>query len=109
MMKKLAIILTAFTLVAFSAQAQTKGPKYKNAAPSEKYDGKKTVWLAENPSELKGPAKKNYKPGKAVYAESATEQADGKVVFASIDINERKGINDLGLKGPRYKNKKRFN
>lgn len=116
--------------VAFTGFAQVqnlKGPKYKNAKPSEKYNGKSEVLIKENPTQFQGPEYKNFKsknyktevldPKKIetldgnliVSTENKiyeTEEGEEKIIFKRVKTTDMKGKNTKGLKGPAYKNHK---
>lgn len=96
-MSRVALVLIVFVAVAFSVEAQTpnlKGPRYKNAKPSEKYAGNRILLVKTDPGDLKGPEAKNDRRGKANRLE--------KKVYAEVDPEGGKNTKDL--KGPRYKN-----
>lgn len=125
------ILISALTLfVAFSGFAQTKplkGPKFKNAKPSEKYDGNSSVLMKENPNQIQGPAYKNFNPRNyeievldsnkikktdvdlVVSTENKiyeTEETKEVIIYKRIETKDMKGKNTKGLKGPAYKNYK---
>lgn len=95
-----------------TAQSKKKGPAYKNASISEKYQGTSQVIVRTDPTELQGPKAKNHKPSDndysgVVYTASLSDSnytADKK--FKVIDLKSSKTKYDKGLKGPRFKNYK---
>jgi hypothetical protein len=129
-MNKVILISALSLLVAFSGFAQTKplkGPKYKNAKPSEKYDGNSSVLMKENPNQFQGPEYKNFNPNNyeievldsnkieksdvnlVVSTENKvyeTEETKEVIIYRRIDTKDMKGKNTKGLKGPAYKNYK---
>lgn len=98
MLKTARITLILGLMISFGAMAQDKplkGPAYKNAAPSEKYKGGSTLLIRGNTPKPKGPKAKNQKPWEI-------DKSEYKVVR----LDELKGKNTKGLKGPAYKNYK---
>lgn len=129
-MKQFIAIATLSLVVVFTGFAQTKdlkGPKYKNAKISQKYDGNSTILIKENPNQLQGPERKNFNPkdyqmevidinerqlpnidivasteNKIYTSEEGTET----IIYKRVQTKDMKGKNTKGLKGPAYKNYK---
>lgn len=98
MIKAATTTLILSLALCFGAMAQNKplkGPAYKNAAPSEKYKGSSTLLVRGKAPKLKGPEAKNQKPWEI-------DKSDYQVVR----LDQLKGKNTKGLKGPAYKNYK---
>ncbi len=89
------VIVFALSLEANAQSKPLKGPAYKNASPSEKYKGSSAVLVRDNQSKPKGPEAKNQK-------QWDIDRSD----YQAIKIDELKGKNTKGLKGPAYKNYK---
>ncbi len=131
-MKKIIAIaaLSIATVTAgFANGNNLTGPKYKNAHPSDKYDGTSEVLMRENPRQFQAAEFKNVdtwkfekeiiEPGNKFQAPAedlmasndpnflAEEDNSEKIIYKRVDINEVEGINKKGLKGPAYKNYKR--
>ena len=129
-MKRVIGIVALSLVIIFSGFAQSndlKGPKYKNAKPSEKYEGESSVLIRDNPNQFQGPEYKNFDPGNyekqvlvpeklelpAIDLVVSTENKDystdeGKevIIYRRIETKDMKGKNTKGLKGPAYKNYK---
>ena len=90
------LILVVALSYGASAQSQPlKGPAYKNASPAEKYHGS-SAWLVRGElPKPKGPKAKNQKPWDI-----------DKSAFEVVRLDQLKGKNTKGLKGPAYKNYK---
>ena len=128
-MKKSILISALSLIVVFSGFAQTKdlkGPNYKNAKPSEKYEGNSSVLIRENPNQFQGPENKNFKssnydmevidsnglqkPEKLTASTEeknyAAEEGKETIIYRRVETKDMKGKNTKGLKGPAYKNYK---
>ena len=130
-MKQLIAVATLSLIVVFSGLAQSKekkGPNYKNAKISEKYDGNSSILTNTDPNQFQGPEKKNFKPGNYQIEISSTPEElkrpnidlvvstenknytldDGKekIIYKRVQTKDMKGKNTQGLKGPAYKNHK---
>ena len=129
-MKQLIAIATLSLVVVLSGFAQTKdlkGPKYKNAKTSEKYDGNNTILIKENPNQLKGPERKNFNPKgyqiEVIDIEEielpnidivattenkiyTTEGEKETIIYKRVHTKNMKSKHTKGLKGPAYKNYK---
>ena len=128
-MKKVILIsaLSLFVAISGFAQSTLKGPKFKNAKPSEKYDMNSSVLMKENPNQLQGPAFKNFDPKKyqievsdsnsiekpdidlVVSTENKIYETDENketIIYKRVETKDMKGKNTKGLKGPAYKNYK---
>ena len=130
-MRKLIAVATLSLSIVFSGFAQTKdlkGPKYKNAKPSEKYDGNTSLLVKDNPNQFQGPEYKNFNPKKyekeivgskedpqkpdvdmIVSTENRiykSEEEKEKIIYSRVHTKDMKGKNTKGLKGPAYKNHK---
>ena len=131
-MKKSILIAVLSIVVIFSGLAQTnglKGPAYKNAKVSEKYDGNSTLLIKVNPRQFQGPQYKNFnkndyeieiidsnsdlqKPDSDLIVSSknviyTTDKGTEKIIYRRVHTKDMKGKNLKGLKGPAYKNYKR--
>ena len=98
MLKAATTTLILGLAICFSANAQSKslkGPAYKNASPTEKYKGSSTLLVNGKAAKAKGPEAKNQKPWDIDKSE-----------FEVVRLDELKGKNTKGLKGPAYKNYK---
>ena len=129
-MKQLIAIAALSLVIVFSGLAQSKdskGPNYKNAKISEKYDGNSTILIKENPNQLKGPERKNFDPkdyqievidvkeiqlpnidivastDNKIYT---AEEEKETIIYKRVQTMDMKGKNTKGLKGPAYKNYK---
>jgi hypothetical protein len=123
--------VVALTLgIVFSGFAQTKdlkGPKYKNAKPSVKYDGSTSILIREDPYQIQGPKYKNFNPRnykKVIIRPDELEMPNvdlvvstedkiyrtgdekEKIIYRRVQTKDMKGKNTKGLKGPAYKNYK---
>ena len=128
-MKKSILIAALSLIVVFTGFAQTKdlqGPNYKNAKPSEKYEGNSSILIRENPNQFQGPEYKNFNPAnydKEVIDSNGLQKPDkltastenknysaeeGKeiIIYRRVETKDMKGKNTKGLKGPAYKNYK---
>ena len=128
-MKKSLSILALSLAIVITGFSQTKGPKYKNAKPSVKYDGETSVIVKENPNQFQAVEYKNLntrkydkvilnsgekqmpQPDMIVSTEAnKTYASDGEekeqIIYRRLETKDMKGKNTLGLKGPAYKNKK---
>ncbi len=113
-MKK--IITTTLTLAialfALNVSAQLKGPAYKNASISEKYQGTSEVKVANEPSAVKGPVAKNnrfaaFEEDKtSVVTASADSDTAAKKNYKVVNLQSTETKYDKGLKGPKFKNYK---
>ncbi|MBV6646424.1 MAG: hypothetical protein KI790_13295 [Cyclobacteriaceae bacterium] len=128
-MKK-SLLITIFALaVVFSGFAQNdlKGPAYKNAKASEKFEGNTSVLMKVNPRQFQGPAYKNLKKSnyeiEIIDSKKTIDLQDDlivstknniyvsdkgveKIIFKRVRTADMKGKNAKGLKGPAYKNYK---
>lgn len=129
-MKKVISILAISLVVVFSGVSQNKdlkGPRYKNAKPSEKYKGQTSILIKQNPTQFSGPEFKNFKsknyekeikdfrniqlPPSDLIVSSENKLYSQKVeketiIYRRVRTKDMKGINSKGLKGPAYKNRK---
>ena len=129
-MRKLIAVTTLALSIVFSGFAQTndlKGPKYKNAKPSVKYEGNDSFLMKDNPNQFQGPEFKNFNPGNyekeiigsedlqkpdvdmIVSTENRiykSEEEKEKIIYKRVHTKDMKGKNSKGLKGPAYKNYK---
>jgi hypothetical protein len=129
-MKQLIAIAALSFVVVFSGFAQSndlKGPKYKNAKISEKYDGNSSILINENPNQFKGPERKNFKPNDYqveiidmqeiqlpnidIVASTdskmyTSEDENEKIIYRRVETKDMESKNTKGLKGPAYKNYK---
>ena len=130
-MNKVIAIISLSLIVVFSGFAQTndlKGPKYKNAKISEKYDGNKSVLTNEDPNQFQGPERKNFDPRNyqieitestpefktpdidlVVSTENkayTSDEGKEKIIYRRVETKDMNGKNTKGLKGPAYKNYK---
>ncbi|MBV6643779.1 MAG: hypothetical protein KI791_23875 [Cyclobacteriaceae bacterium] len=101
----------AIALFAFNVSAQLKGPAYKNASISEKYQGTSEVKVANEPSAIKGPVAKNnrfaaFEEDKPVVTASADGNTAAKKNYKVVDLQASETKYDKGLKGPKFKNYK---
>tara|TARA_B100000989_G_scaffold225117_1_gene172421 strand:- start:63 stop:410 length:348 start_codon:yes stop_codon:yes gene_type:complete len=111
-MKKIATttLALAITFFAFNAMAQLKGPAYKNASISEKYQGTSEVKVANEPAAIKGPVAKNnrfaaFDEDKAVVVTAAADgNTAAKKNYKVVDLKSSETKYDKGLKGPKFKN-----
>jgi hypothetical protein len=123
-MKKLLTII-ALSLIILSGYGQSKGPKYKNSKIADKYKGNNTILIYEDPTQFKGPKKKNFKSSeyqievidvKEIQLPNIniTDSIENKnysyenekIIFRRVKTKDMKGKNTKGLKGPAYKNYK---
>ncbi|MEQ8338103.1 MAG: hypothetical protein RIA62_12195 [Cyclobacteriaceae bacterium] len=110
-MKKIATTTLALTITffAFNAMAQLKGPAYKNASISEKYQGTSEVKVANEPSAVKGPVAKNnrfaaFESETPVVTASADSNTAAKKNYKVVNLKSAETKYDKGLKGPKFKN-----
>ncbi len=100
----------AIAFLSFNAMAQLKGPAYKNAKASEKYQGTSEVQVAKDPTALKGPEAKNnrfdaFKEAKPVMTASVdSNTAAPEKKYKVVDLKAKETKHTKGLKGPRFKN-----
>ena len=108
---KRSIITSLVLAIAFSfgAMAQ-KGPAYKNAKPSEKYDGTSVVKLRVDPNSVKGHEAKNqrfadFKEPKTVMTASLdSNEIASEKKYKEVDVKSSDSKYTKGLKGPKFKN-----
>lgn len=130
-MKQLIAIFTLSVVVVFAGFTQSKdlkGPSYKNAKISERYDGNSSILVKEDPNQLQGPEKKNFKPGNYEIEISSTPEKlerpnidlvvstdnkiygsineKEKIIYKRVETKDMNSKNKKGLKGPAYKNYK---